>query len=251
MNNYIIHRDDEELYHFGVKGQKWGTRRYQNEDGSYKPGAEGRYAPDGKPGVNKKKAKDSNKVISSSSEKKKTESEEDDKWTQEDLDKYFGKGYFDTPFSKKKAKNGKKTESELEDEEISRRADAYQKKNPKMSRIDAESAAEDDMIKEARAKRKAEGKEIIFDRWSDKIEESIAKREAKKAEKEKNKKKTESEEDDKWTQEDLDKYFGKGYFDTPFSKKKKSVKHSDFSDYDLYNLGIFDMHLSELKEKNR
>lgn len=24
-----------ELYHYGIKGQKWGVRRYQNEDGSY------------------------------------------------------------------------------------------------------------------------------------------------------------------------------------------------------------------------
>lgn len=43
---YKICRDDE-LYHHGVEGQKWGVRRYQNEDGSYKPGAEGRYDPDG------------------------------------------------------------------------------------------------------------------------------------------------------------------------------------------------------------
>lgn len=34
------------LAHHGVKGQKWGVRRYQNEDGSYKPGAEGRYNTD-------------------------------------------------------------------------------------------------------------------------------------------------------------------------------------------------------------
>lgn len=32
-----------ELYHHGTLGMKWGHRRYQNEDGSYKPGAEGRY----------------------------------------------------------------------------------------------------------------------------------------------------------------------------------------------------------------
>ena len=42
MTEYIIHRDDE-LKHYGVPGTKWGIRRYQNPDGSYKPGAEGRY----------------------------------------------------------------------------------------------------------------------------------------------------------------------------------------------------------------
>ena len=25
----------EELYHYGIKGQKWGVRRWQNPDGSY------------------------------------------------------------------------------------------------------------------------------------------------------------------------------------------------------------------------
>jgi hypothetical protein len=30
--NYIY---KDELYHHGIKGQKWGIRRYQNEDGSY------------------------------------------------------------------------------------------------------------------------------------------------------------------------------------------------------------------------
>ena len=34
MNYQVIFTD--ELYHHGVKGQKWGVRRYQNLDGSYK-----------------------------------------------------------------------------------------------------------------------------------------------------------------------------------------------------------------------
>lgn len=38
----IIHRNNE-LKHYGVPGTHWGIRNYQNKDGSYKPGAEGRY----------------------------------------------------------------------------------------------------------------------------------------------------------------------------------------------------------------
>ncbi len=33
-----------ELYHHGIKGQRWGVRRYQNEDGSLTPAGEKRYA---------------------------------------------------------------------------------------------------------------------------------------------------------------------------------------------------------------
>lgn len=41
-NRYMLGKDTE-LRHWGVNGMKWGIRKYQNEDGSYKPGAEGRY----------------------------------------------------------------------------------------------------------------------------------------------------------------------------------------------------------------
>ena len=32
-----------ELYHFGIKGQKWGIRRYQNEDGTLTAAGRERY----------------------------------------------------------------------------------------------------------------------------------------------------------------------------------------------------------------
>lgn len=36
-----------ELYHHGIKGQKWGLRRYQNPDGTLTPAGKARYGSDG------------------------------------------------------------------------------------------------------------------------------------------------------------------------------------------------------------
>lgn len=37
---------DNELYHYGVKGQKWGVRRYRNDDGTLTPAGKKRYDRD-------------------------------------------------------------------------------------------------------------------------------------------------------------------------------------------------------------
>jgi hypothetical protein len=47
--------DSSELYHYGIKGQKWGVRRYQNADGSLTEAGEARYNRDKRENAAKKK----------------------------------------------------------------------------------------------------------------------------------------------------------------------------------------------------
>lgn len=42
-SNYVLGPNGE-LYHWGIKGMKWGIRRYQNKDGSLTPAGRKRYA---------------------------------------------------------------------------------------------------------------------------------------------------------------------------------------------------------------
>ena len=43
MNKYKITRNDDCLQHHGIPGQKWGIRRFQNEDGSLTAEGKARY----------------------------------------------------------------------------------------------------------------------------------------------------------------------------------------------------------------
>ena len=48
MNTWTCTRQGE-LYHHGIKGQKWGVRRFQNKDGSLTPAGKRRYDETNKP----------------------------------------------------------------------------------------------------------------------------------------------------------------------------------------------------------
>ena len=72
MSNYIITANGE-LCHWGIKGMKWGVRRYQNKDGSLTEAGEKRYARDIR--ENNAKKKDSRMQI---------DGPDADRWVKED-----------------------------------------------------------------------------------------------------------------------------------------------------------------------
>lgn len=55
--NYSVTPYSYELYHHGIKGMKWGVRRFQNQNGTLTPAGKKRYADDSgsekKPSINR------------------------------------------------------------------------------------------------------------------------------------------------------------------------------------------------------
>ena len=51
MNYYSTPPTSDEIWHHGIKGMRWGVRRYQNEDGSLTPAGEKRYVRESISGI--------------------------------------------------------------------------------------------------------------------------------------------------------------------------------------------------------
>lgn len=77
--------NSSELYHFGVKGMKWGRRRYQNKDGSLTADGRKRYDRDAK---EKGWTMGDDGVARSGGKKnRKVEDPNADRWVKEDLER--------------------------------------------------------------------------------------------------------------------------------------------------------------------
>lgn len=105
--NYVFDTDDE-LCHWGIKGQRWGFRRFQNEDGSLTPEGRERYGEGGaksKSDVQKYKAKVSFKTQQYKADlKSKAQIEKDKRTAKEERNRLKEQAKTDKALKKEQAK---------------------------------------------------------------------------------------------------------------------------------------------------
>lgn len=94
MSKYVIIPDENFLMHHGIKGQKWGVRRFQNLDGTRTAAGKNRY---GSNSFNNKSNEVSNKNALKKEQKEirkaeKQKQKEIEKWTQ-DVEQNWYKSY--------------------------------------------------------------------------------------------------------------------------------------------------------------
>ena len=76
-----------ELYHAGIKGMKWGVRRYQNKDGSLTPAGKKRYAQDAAEGGYDREGYGGRRYKTGKGGRVEALNANPDKWVKDDLSK--------------------------------------------------------------------------------------------------------------------------------------------------------------------
>lgn len=77
--------DNKELYHYGVMGQKWGVRRYQNKDGSLTPAGKKRYNQEADAGHYDREGYNGTRYKTSKEGKKEALYADPKRWAREDM----------------------------------------------------------------------------------------------------------------------------------------------------------------------
>lgn len=233
-NRYRMTKDDT-LIHWGVPKMKWGVRRYQNEDGSYKSGAEGRYYhPDG----NKKKKAVSEDYERSRSKTRKEMSDDElrtavNRLNNERQYEMYKKELDKSDNDNKPVKEKKKNLDEMNDDELNKAVERLNKeKQYKQLTEDNNSDPKDNkkgkVSKEHKISTKFKSQQLSDEELDNAINRLNKEKQYRQLVEE-------SKNPIAKAASDAAKYFAKTVFDTAVSEFTKSVKESMSSDKKVDN----------------
>lgn len=171
QNNFKM---DNELYHFGIKGQRWGVRRYQNPDGSLTVLGKKKYGTKS----NFEKVQAAKKAASGSKIKAQLDREKANARTQAEIEKYRKKaskklGKSDDPEVESKDENSeKKTKGSMTNEELRTATDRI---NLERNYIDAQKnyIISNQQLSQVQPKKSSKGKEFAKKIWNYAVEPAV------------------------------------------------------------------------------